>query len=145
MSKYIFFHCAAQGWKAEYHVSSLKGQARARSLPSLFSKKKKKKEKVPDLTSCLVEATSLENYWNCIIPHLVEASFPLNEGQVTIKSGSQNNPVASLHSECLTSRIEEADVPPLKWEGRVVWPFTLSPFTHWLNRNSCQTHRTLNI
>lgn len=41
---------------------------------------------------------------------------------MTIKSGSQNNPVVSLHPECPTSRIEEADVSPLKGEGRVALP-----------------------
>lgn len=102
-------------------------------------------KKVPDLTSCLVEVTFLEGNWNCIIPHLVESSFPLNERQVTIKSSSQNNPVASLQSECLTSTTEEADVPLLKGKGRVALHFTPSTFTQLLNRSSCQTHRSLKI
>ena len=135
---YLLSLCSPMEKSKVAHLSRMPSQGEV-PTPTRLQKK------VPDLTSCLAEATSLDSSWNCISVHLAGAPFPLNEGQVTIKCGSQNNPVVSLHLECLTSRTEEVDVLPLKGEGRVVLPCPLWPFTQLLNRNSCQTHRSFKI
>lgn len=118
---FLLHSCCLGSWYVQVHLSSFKGQIKVPHLLSGKLSQGKVPIIIPFQKRCPiwhpggwshVLREPLKWHHSC----LVEASFTVNERQVNIKSGSQNIPVVSLHSECLTSRTKEADAPPLKEE-----------------------------